>query len=107
MARTISTTITADGSEINNLKNLRTDKRNVYSVYVSGTFGGGTVTAFLQADGTNNIAILDAGGNAVSLTADGMFNFEAQSDENYPVKLVITLAGATSPSINLNVYNGA
>lgn len=106
MARIISTTITADGSETNNLKNIRAKDRNVYTVYVSGTFGSGTVTAFLQADGTNNIPILDAGGTAISLTADGMFNFEAQSDENYPVKLVITLAGATTPSINLNVYNG-
>ncbi|QDP62938.1 MAG: hypothetical protein Unbinned5081contig1002_43 [Prokaryotic dsDNA virus sp.] len=100
-----SITITADGSTTIPLKNVRGKDRTIYSVYLSDDFGSGTVTAFLEADGTNNIAIKDAAGVAISLTDDDVFNFEAYSDEKSPVNLVITLTGSSSPSINLNVYD--
>lgn len=107
MARIINQSITGNGTSEYNLKNIRRGERNTYTACVSGTFDSGTITAFVKADGTNNIAILDASGNAVSFTENGVFNFEANSDQSYPLKLVIVLAGATSPSINLNVFNGA
>jgi len=104
MARIFNTTITANGDTTIPLKNIR-DNRSIYSVYLSGGFGGGTVTAFINADGTNDIAITDAAGVAISLTDDGMFNFEANSDPIDPVKLIITTAGATTPTINAKIYD--
>lgn len=107
MARILNTTIEANGDTIISLKNVRGRSRTIYSVYASDDFGGGTITAFLRADGTNDIAIKDAGGTAISFTDDETFNFEAYSDPANPVKLVITLAAATSPSINLNVFDNS
>lgn len=106
MAEIYTTTITANGSETIPLKNYR-GARRIYSVFASGNFGGGTITSFLQADGTNNIAIKDSAGVAISFTDDETFNFESYSDSNQPVKLVVTLAGATSPSVNLRVCDNS
>ena len=104
MARFFTTTLTADGTTTVPIHNNRGQDRQIYSVYISGTFGSGTVTAFLQADGTNNIAILDASDAAISLTANGMFNFEANSDDyENPIKLVLVLAGSSGASINYSV----
>lgn len=100
-----STTITAAGSTLISLPNKRGKDRNIYSVALSGTFGGGTVTAFLRCDGTNNIAIKDNSGVAISLTAGDVFNFEMNSDAMNPVYLVITLTGGSAQSINLRVYD--
>lgn len=107
MADIFSTTITADGDTTVPLKNVRGKSRTIYSVYISGDFGGGTVTAFLNADGTNDIPIKDASGIAISLTDDDVFNFEAYSKEQNPVNLVITVASSTAASINLRVCNNA
>lgn len=108
MALISSTTITADGTTTIDLENYR-GVRNIYSVYLSDDFGGGTVTANLLSprSGAVAIPIKDASGVAISLTDDGMFNFEAQSGGSQnPVKLQIVLAGASSPSIKLDVCNG-
>lgn len=107
MALIFTTSIIVDGDTTVPLKNIRSKDRHIYSVYLSGTFGSGTVTAFINADGTNDIAILDAAGVAISLTADGMFNFEANSDPQSPAKLVITVAGSSAAAINLNVMDNA
>ena len=107
MSLIFTTSITADGDTTIPLKNIRSKDRHVYTVYLSGDFGSGTVTAFINADGTNDIAIKDAAGVAISLTDDDMFNFEANSDPATPAKLVITLGSATAPAINLNVMDNA
>ena len=107
MAKIFSTTVTGDGDTTIPLKNVRGKDRHIYTVYLSGGFGSGTVTAFINADGTNDIAIKDAAGVAISLTDDGQFNFEANSDPVDPVKLVITVAGSTNPTINVKVYDNA
>ena len=100
-------TITANGSVTLRLKNIRSN-RNIYSVFVGGTFGGGTITALLSGDDTNYVAIKDASGDDVSFTEGGIFNFEVLSDSLQQVmKLRITLAAATSPDINLRVYDSA
>lgn len=105
MALIRSTTITAAGSTTIQLFNKRGKDRNIYSVALSGTFGGGTVTAFLRCDGANTIAIKDNSGVAISLTAADVFNFEMNSDATNPVALIITLTGGSAQSINLRVYD--
>ncbi len=107
MALKNSSTLTADGSVTFPLSNIRSN-RNIYSVFVGGTFGGGTITALLSGDDTNYVAIKDASGDAVSFTEGGIFNFEVLSDSTKQVmKLRITLATATAPAINLRIYDSA
>lgn len=109
MARVFTTIITADGDTTVPLHNARGKDRHIYTVYLSGDFGTGTVTAFLNADATNDIPIKDAVGAAISVTDDDMFNFEANSgsgtNNGDKVDLVITTASSTAASINLNVYD--
>ena len=100
-----SISLTADGDTTIPLKNIRGKDRTIYTVYASNDFGGGTVTAFVKADGTNNIAIKDSAGTAISLTDDDAFNFEAYSDEQNPFSLFITLASYTNPDINLRLFD--
>lgn len=107
MARIWTEQITADGDITVPLKNHRRGTDQSYTVVISGGFGSGTVTAFVNADGTNDVAIKDAGGTAISLTAGDSFNFVANSDATNPLKLVITTASSTTPTINVNVYDAA
>lgn len=94
------------------LRNTR-GNRNVYTVHVSGTFGGGTITVFTNSQGeagakaatTHDVAILNSAGLAVSYTSNGSFDFECNSDPEHPTALKVVLAGATSPSIILTVCN--
>jgi len=96
---------TADGELIFPLHNIR-ENRNIYTVFVGGDFDGGTITALLSGDNTNFVAIKDASGTAISLTSGDIFNFEVQSDSlDQPMKLKIALAGSTSPSINVRIYD--
>lgn len=104
MARFFETIITVDGNTTIPIHNNRGKDRQIYTVYLSGDFGGGTLTALLEADGSNNIAIKDAAGTAISLTDDDVFNFEANSDDAQdPINLILTLTGATAPTINVSV----
>lgn len=105
MARIYTTTITAAGDTTIPLFNKRGKDRNIYTVGISGTFGGGTVTVFLITDGTNKIAMRDNTGAAISLTSAGVFNFEANSDPINEVSLVVTLTGGSAQSINLRVFD--
>lgn len=111
MARIFTETIILDGDKTIPLHNKRGRGRQIYTVYLSGGFGGGTVTALLNADGANDIPIKDSAGAAISLTVNDMFNFEANSgpgtDSGDVVKLIITTTGATAPTINLNVYDNS
>lgn len=106
MAQSFSITITASGTTSIPFQNHR-GMRNIYSVYAGGTYGGGTLTAVIvPLSGMTGIAVKDQSGNAISLTSDGMFNFEAQSDYKNPCVLNIVLSGATTPSIKLVVNDG-
>lgn len=111
MARIEYETLTASGNKIITLNNIR-GKRNIYTVQVFGTFGGGTVTAFINGAGTagsgttDDIAILDAEGTPISKTTKSAFDFECNSDSVHPNTLKIILAGATSPSLTIRVDDG-
>ena len=112
MARIWNETLTASGNSILALLNHRST-RNTYTVHVYGTFGGGTLTAFTNPAGkvsaaaatTNDIAILDSVGAAISKTAKASFEFNCNSDPQNPVALKFVLAGATSPSLTIRVDN--
>lgn len=110
MARLAQTTLTASGNTIITLSNER-GNRNIYTVQIWGTFGGGTVTAFTNGAGTagsgttDDIAIQNAAGVAISLTSKGSFDFECNSDPMHPNVLKIILTGATNPSLVVRVDN--
>ena len=78
---------------------------------VYATFGGGTVTAFINPAGkvsaeagtTNDISLKNAYGTAISSTVAFNFDFECNSDTMNAVVLKITLAGATAPSLIVRV----
>lgn len=106
-----SSTLTANGSLFFTLENNSNGQRNIYTVHVCGTFGSGTVTAFTNpvslldsaGSATYDVAILDSAGDAISLTSNGSFNFECNSDSVQPTTLRIKIAGATSPSVQVIV----
>jgi len=110
MARIWDATLTANGNSIVNLTNHR-GVRNIYTVHIYSTFGGGTVTVFTNPAGaadaaggtTNDIAVLDSGGTAISKTAKASFDFECNSDPQHPIALKFVLAGATNPSLKIRV----
>lgn len=109
-----NTGLTADGNIIIPLFNVK-GVRSVYTVHIYGTFGGGTVTAFTNPAGaasaaaatTNDVAILDVSGAAISKTAKASFDFECNSDPISPTVLKIVLAGSTSPALTVRVDNAA
>ena len=68
------------------------------TLFVAGTFGGGTLKFQASPDGTNWLDIPDQSGNAVSFTAAGMKNLEFGTGG---IKLRAVLSGATSPNINV------
>ncbi len=114
MARIWNATLTASGNSIVNLTNHR-GCRNIYTVHIYGTFGSGTVTVFTNPEGavdaaagtTNDIAVLDSGGTAISKTAKASFDFECNSDPENPIALKFILSGATNPSLRIRVDNVA
>lgn len=105
-----STGFSADGSIVIPLMNTP-GYRNVYTVHLYGPFGGGTVTVFTNPAGvasakaatTNDIAINDASGTAISKTAKASFDFECNSDNTQPIALKFVLAGSTSPALIIRV----
>jgi len=65
-------------------------------VIATGTFGGGTLSAQVSADGSTWVDIGDPG----ALTSEGTFWFEVESGMRYR----LNLSGATSPSITWSIF---
>ena len=108
MARILDTTVSADGNTDLTWKPLRKDTPNRATVWVYGgggnNFGSGTVTLQASPDGgTTFIDIPDAGGTAVTFTADGVSNFEIYANGDLTtgkvVQLRLAVSGSTSPTI--------
>jgi hypothetical protein len=103
-------TITADGSVVIPLKNIR-GVRNVYTVHLYNSFGGGTLTAYTNPTGATSAAagtgadvqITDSAGSPISKTSAASFNFECNSDSVNPTVLKLKLAGSSSPALNYTV----
>jgi len=107
MARHEFTGISADGdTSLGKFYNPRRDNPPRGTVYVFGTFGGGTVTLQSSPDGgTTFIDVPDSTGAATTLTANGMVNFELFSDAEEPIELNLNLAGATAPSLTYVLFD--
>lgn len=108
MSRLINSTITAAGytSDIP-VYNYR-GVRSMYRGFVYGDFDSGTVTAYFtfDTDTANDVALKDyQTGTAVSLTANGYFDFEVMSDAQFPTKIVLEYTGAGTPALNYKVYD--
>lgn len=99
-------TLAATGTTRVNLSNHR-GERNIYTVFLSGTFGGTTATIFTNGLGNgltaNDCPLDDATGTPLSITANTSFNFEANSAIDAITELVVTLTGGTGISLNLLV----
>lgn len=87
-------------------KNKRNGTPETYTVLVDGSFGSGTITAQVSADGSNWLDITETG-SPVTFAADGVKNFELYSDENNPIRLGFNMSGSTSPDVNISVYSNA
>jgi hypothetical protein len=91
MAQTYN--LTADGSTAA----LQTN--GVVNVAAYGTFGGGTLTIQASYDGgTTYFDLTDANSAAGAFTANGALNVEVGEAD-----LRFTLAGSTSPNLNISV----
>lgn len=78
------------------------------TVYIYGTFGGGTVA--LQSSpngGTTKLALKDFSGTAFTATADDNIPIQlGTGDKNSDrVKLYAVLTGSTAPSITIDVLD--
>lgn len=105
----LKATLTIDGNEtvLLNAKNKRTGIEPIYTAYVYGDFGGGTVTISLSPDGgTTDITAIDSG-STVTLTAAEARNIVVNSDEAEPVQIRFTMAGATNPDVTVKVYDNS
>lgn len=87
-------TITADGTvNILGAKSAAAGRGNFTTVYVWGTWGGGTVTVNVSPNKTDLFPVTDG-----ALTADGFVNIDAKTDG---IHLVTT--GSTGASLNYQV----
>lgn len=78
------------------------------SIFVSGTFGNGTVSLQGSPDGgTTKITLADANGDAMTFTANGMKNVSLGCANKISEELEIyaSIATATSPAISIAVFD--
>lgn len=104
MALINTLTLTNNGTVSMKCKNNRVGVPNTYTCIVYGTFGSGTVTVKVSADGSTYVNMIDDG-STVTFTEGAGENFQVNSDEMNPVYLGFTLAGATSPNITIKIYD--
>lgn len=69
-----------------------------YSVQASGTFGSATVALHGSLDGTNYVALADASGTAIGLTAAGL-----ASGGQLALYLKPVLSGGSGSAVNITV----
>ncbi len=86
-------TITEDGSVEVAAKAGSQGRGNFTTVYVSGTFGAGTVQVAVTPDNVTWFDVTDG-----SLTAKGFVNVDVKT-----VGVRLTLSGATSPALAYSV----
>ena len=83
--------ITADDTTTDN--NFAADGARRLTVHAFGTFGGGTVTVYLSANGTSN----GVAPTELIFTADGIQTLDVADG----ITIWATLSGATAPTISL------
>lgn len=103
-------TVTVDADEVVTIATLRTSGivGCVSSVWLSGTFGSGTITLKASIDdGTTKIALKDLTGTAVTVTANDIVPLDtmgwgAPSEE---IILYASMSGATNPDVDIALYD--
>jgi len=107
MARIFNqTSVSSNGSVDFDWLNKRGDNNNRGSLFVYGTFGGGTVSLLASPDGgTTYVPVKDSTGTAITFTANNLINFELYSDPRNPVKLRLTLSGAAGANLSYTLYD--
>lgn len=92
--------ITADG----NTKIANVNQAQMFSLQVTGTFGGGTINVSLSTDGGNTLTDLEDASGVIAITENKVINIELAGDLSKPPVLYLKLTGATNPSITYNLY---
>lgn len=102
-------TLSADGSvQIASCHSRRGVLEYIATILVNGTWGGGTITfSFSKNGGTTKIPVKDLTGTTVTSTADDNVNISTGTSHINTVELTLwaTLAGATNPSLTLDVFD--
>jgi len=75
------------------------------TIGIQGTFGSGTATLEVTIDGGTTWIPFTSAGAAVEYTVNDVRNMRVCSDAKEPIKLRFALTGATTPSIQMIVYD--
>lgn len=89
---------------------IRNPETNMWeaTIFVYGTFGGGTVNLQASPDGgTTKINLRDVTGTVVAVTANDAYNLRlGEAGRNgAAIKVYATISGATSPSVSVDVFD--
>ena len=99
---------TGSGIEVASPNGLR-KASYIFTLFTTGTFGGGTVAYFASPDnGTTLIPLKVAAVTAYTVTANDYLNFpDFGASNNLTTKLSIwaQLTGATTPSVTISVFD--
>lgn len=101
--------LTADGrsDSIEMLTPVRGGDSSLKTIIVQGGFGSGTATVQVSGDGgTTWIDVKDDAGTVVAFTVNGNANVNIMSDALNPALLSVNLAGSTTPTVTLIVFDG-
>jgi len=107
MARYETGAVTADGrSDEIPLYNPRSGgDSTLKTITIQGTFGGGTATLEVSADGGTTWIPFTSGGSPVTFTANDTQNINICSDAQAPLLVSFDLLGATAPNIQMIIFD--
>lgn len=102
--------LTAQNTRIELLKVHKPRSLDFYyaSIFVFGTFGGGTVSIQASPDnGTTFITLNNEAGTAATFTANGMMNLKTGVNDKLEGDLILyaSIATATNPSLTVTVFD--
>lgn len=105
-----STTALTTNTSVQIGEAIRTVGSDIYeaTIFVTGTFGGGTVVIQASPDnGTTKVTLKDTTGTVVSVTANDVYNVRlGNANKNGDsIKLYATMSGSTSPTVSVAVFD--
>lgn len=81
---------------------------SLFTVLVSGTFGGGTVTVNISPDkGTTLVPLVPIGTSAPTITAAMAFTYQVGNGDKLADSpdIYVSIGAATTPTINIVAYD--
>lgn len=107
MARYETPAVTANGSsQALPMYNPRSGgDSTLKTVTIQGTFGGGTATLEISADGGVTSIPFTVGGSPVTFTSNDSQNLSICSDAQKPLLVSFDLTGATTPDIKMIIFD--